>query len=99
MSMASGKANPSTEHRIEAHTGSASLGQPPSTGHLDALALRDRRPDGKADSQRQLAHCVVSKQAGQLAKSIHTESRQNSSTNGREGERERGIGRQRKTEN
>lgn len=53
---------------MKTHTGSASLGQPLSTGHLDALALRDWSPDGKADIQRQLAHCVVRKQTGQLAK-------------------------------
>jgi hypothetical protein len=70
---------------MKTHTGSASLGQPLSTGHLDVLALRNWSPDGKADIQRQLAHCIVRKQTGQLAKCRHTESQQNSSNNGREG--------------
>lgn len=70
---------------MKTHTGSASLGQPLSTGHLDALALRDGSPDGKADIQRQLAHCVVSKQTGQLAKWRRTESQQNSSNDDRAG--------------
>lgn len=57
-------------------------------GSPGCTSPQGQHPDGKADTQRQLAHCMVGKQTGQLAKNMQMESRQNSS-NGEWGERQR----------